>query len=192
MNLINKSDIKLITKLIKCGKILAIPTDTIYGFSCLATDNKAVDKLCKLKNRDDSKQFILLVSRNFDLTQLISVSDSILNFIYNHTPNPVTMIVNRNPNFKLADNFTLPTVAIRIPDDDFLQDILQDVGLIISTSCNIQGEPAINDYNQILQEFPTIDAVVKCDSIKSSQPSTIIDLTDGMIKILRQGSYKIK
>lgn len=190
MEVLNTMDIDKIVGYLNSGGIVSLPTDTIYGFSCLATDDTAISRLCKMKNRDDGKQFILLVSKFLELSELIDVNDNVKSFINLHTPANLTMIVNKNKYLKLADIFELPTLAIRVPDNDFIQSVLDKVGYMVSTSCNVQGEPYINDYKEIMTTFPNIDAIVVADSNQAS-PSTIVDLTGDAIKIVRQGDYII-
>ena len=191
MKELNKKDIDKIVQILNNGGVIALPTDTIYGFSCLATDDKAVKKICQMKQCDDAKLYIVLVSKNYDLHKLVDLSEEQNKFIKNNTPNPLTMIVNRNPNQKLAQNFYLPTIAIRIPNDEFLQAVLDKVGFMISTSSNVHGEKPINDFNIIKSEFENLDAIVQCStkSSRATKSSTIIDLTTPDYKILRQGDY---
>ena len=191
MKILNTEEINEIVECITSGGIIALPTDTIYGFSCLATDNNAISRLCKLKERDDGKQFILLVSSKFDLSRLVSLSEDTKRFVAEHTPNNLTMIVNKSSAVQLADIFELPTLAIRIPNNAFLEAVLEKVGYMVSTSCNLQGEPFLNDYKSIMSAFPSIDAIVKAESNIAS-PSTIVDLTSEEIKVVRQGGYIIK
>ena len=190
MEVLSITDIDRLVDVISNGGIVSLPTDTIYGFSCLATDNAAIRRLCKIKNREDGKQFILLVSKNYDLSQLLDIDNKTSDFIKKHTPANLTMIVNKNIDMKLADIFELPTLAIRIPNNDFLQSILDKIGYMVSTSCNLQGEPFINDYQEIMTVFPDIDAIVKFNPEPAS-PSTIVDLTGEEIKVVRQGEYLI-
>ena len=191
MKILNTEEINEIVDVITSGGIVALPTDTIYGFSCLATDNNAISRLCKLKEREDGKQFILLVSSKYDLSKLVSLSGATQEFVLEHTPNNLTMIVNKSSSVKLADIFELPTLAIRIPNNAFLEAILDKVGYMVSTSCNLQGEPFLNDYQSIMSAFPSIDAIVRAEPNIAS-PSTIVDLTSEEIKVVRQGGYIIK
>lgn len=190
MEILSTEQIDEIVNVIAGGGIVALPTDTIYGFSCLATNNDAINRLCKLKNRDDGKQFILLVSSKYNLDNLIVCDDKIKEFIDTHTPNNLTMIVNKKRDLELADIFELPTLAIRIPNNAFVEAILDKVGYMVSTSCNLQGEPFLNDYCSIINAFPSIDAVVRAET-KDASPSTIVDLTADEFKVVRQGEYII-
>lgn len=180
-----------IVNLLNNDQIVALPTDTIYGFSCLADCDETIEQLYKLKQRNESKQFIILVGKNYDLKQLIKVTDKIRNFIDSNSPAPLTMIVSKNPTAPLSSQFSLDTLAIRIPDDEFLQNILDKVGFMISTSCNVQGQPPLNTWQEIATKFPAIDGLVIRDNLPASKPSTIVDLTSTPFKIIRQGEYVV-
>lgn len=189
---LKKENISEIVNLIKQEKVVALPTDTIYGFSCLPTSNKAVKKLCELKKCSDEKLFIILVSKNYDLNNLAVLNEDVKNFISNNTPNPVTMILQKNKNLKLAKNFYAPTIAIRVPDNEFLQQILSEVGFMISTSCNVHGQANLTNFKDIKNTFSNLDAIVECDLVNYNSSSTIVDLTTKDFKILRQGNYVVK
>lgn len=184
-------DIEAIVDVLNQDKVIAIPTDTIYGFSCLATSETAVKKIYELKRRSEQKSFIILVSKSYDLNKIVK-DKNLISFIRNNTPAPLTMIVNKSDDLKLSSSFYLPTIAIRIPDDDFLQKILAKVGYMVSTSCNIQGEPNINNFVSIEETFTSLDAIVELEEKQDTKPSTIVDLTSSPIKILRQGDYVLK
>ncbi len=188
MKVLEKKDVTEIVKILKAGGVIATPTDTVYGFSCMPDNMDAVLKLCKIKKCDEQKMFILLVSQKYDLSKIVRSEH--LDFIYKNTPAPLTIIANKNTNLKLAPNFNLPTIAIRIPKDDYLQSILSNVGFIISTSCNIHGESNIDDFMTIMHKFLTINGIVKGKS-KNCKPSTIVDITKNKISVIRQGDYKV-
>lgn len=189
---LTKENINEIVKQIKQEKIVALPTDTIYGFSCLATSDKSLKKLCNLKQCSDEKLFIVLVSKSYDLSKLAVVTENAKNFIQNNTPNPITMILQKQPNVKLAKNFKAPTIALRVPKDEFLQKILSEVDFMISTSCNVHGQANLNNCEDIIENFESLDAIVETNNEKNALSSTIVDLTTSNLKVLRQGDYVIK
>lgn len=191
MKTINIENIDEIVKTLNENKIIAIPTDTIYGFSCLASSDEAVKKLYALKQRDEQKACIILVSEDIKIEDFVK-EENIADFIKANSPAPLTMIIEKGEYFNLASTFTLPTIAIRIPKDEFLQKILKRVGYMISTSCNIQGEPSLNDYNLIKETFPDLDAIVEKEANTLAKSSTIVDLTVSPYKVIRQGDYVLK
>ena len=102
------------------------------------------------------------------------------------------MIVEKNPSLKLAKNFEIPTIAIRIPDNGFLQKILDKVGFMISTSCNIHGQQNLTNPTDIINTFGSLDAIVESNTANYNSSSTIVDLTTNPHKVIRQGGYIVK
>lgn len=180
---------KEVIKLLRQEKIVGLPTDTIYGFSCLSTSDEAIKNLCKLKQCSDENLFIVLVSERYNLETIAELDEISKDFIKKNTPNPVTMILKKRTDTNLAKNFTIPTIAVRIPKDKFLQALLDEVGVLVSTSCNIHGSANLTECEEIIKTFPTLDAIVMAENSSSRTSSTIVDLTTGEFKILRQGDY---
>ena len=191
MQKLNINNLNEIIDALNQEKVVAIPTDTIYGFSCLATSDKAVQKIYDMKKRSEQKSFIILVSANYDLSRIVK-DQELIDVIRRNTPAPLTMVVNKSEELNLSKSFYLPTIAIRIPDNEFLQRILDKVGYMVSTSCNVQGEPNLNDYESIVNAFPDLDAIIEFKTKKDVKASTIVDLTSSEYKILRQGDYNFK
>ena len=191
MAFVLEKNVKSIAERILDGEVVAIPTDTVYGFSCLATSESAISMLQNIKNETESRSYILLVHKDYDLSKLIKDKKQI-EFIKKNSPNPVSFIVNKNLDLVLAKTFSLPTIAIRIPNDEFLQSILEKVGFMISTSCNIHGEPNINNPQEIMDKFSDCNIGVLFGTVKANVSSTLVDITDEKFKILRQGEYIVK
>lgn len=188
MRKFKKSDVCEIVSVLKADGVIAMPTDTIYGFSCLANE-KAIAKLIQMKKCGNNKMFILLVSESYPLEKLVNLNNKMKDFIKQNTPNPVTMILPKSQNAFLPGQFNIDTRAIRMPKDDFLQSILNEVGFMISTSCNIHSAENLNDPQMIQKTFPQLDAIVENESPQDEIASTIVDLTFQQVKIIRQGSY---
>lgn len=191
MAFVLSDDAKMIAERILDGEVIALPTDTVYGFSCLANSESAVNMLQNIKNETECRSYILLVSKNYDLTKLMADKEQI-DFVQKNSPNPVSFIVNKNPDLLLAKTFSLPTIAIRIPNDEFLQSILDKVGFMISTSCNIHGEQNINNPQEIMEKFSEYNIGVLFGDVKANVSSTLVDITGESFKILRQGEYIVK
>lgn len=189
---LTKENAKEVARLLRNEKVVAIPTDTIYGFSCLATSDRAVENLCKLKQCSDEKLFIVLVSGVEKLSKLAVLDEFSKAFVEKNTPNPVTMILKKRTDTNLVKNFSIPTIAVRIPKDEFLQTVLSEVDFLVSTSCNIHGSANLTNAQDIIHAFPSLDAVVVAENSNNHLSSTIIDLTTNEFKILRQGDYLVR
>lgn len=174
---------------LQLGNTILYPTDTVWGLGCDATNPEAVAKIYKLKNREESKALICLVS---DIRMLERYVENIPDIAYEllEATNRPTTIIYDNPvriakNLVAADN----TLAIRIPDDEFCQKLIRKFKRpIVSTSANISGQPTPKSYQEISAEIlKGVDYVVNLQNGKKSpKPSTIIQLrSNGEIKVIR-------
>ncbi len=136
--------------LLKQGKVILCPTDTIWGLSCDAMNEKAVNRIFEIKKRDRHKKMILLVDTIKTLkTYIESIHPRIETLIYHHR-RPVSVIYKGNkkiPHYLLTDD---KTIAIRVVRDETLKLVISQLGKpIVSTSANVQGEPAPANYEDI-------------------------------------------
>lgn len=173
---------------LKKGDIILYPTDTIWGIGCDATKNNVVEKIFKIKNRAETKSFIVLVDSFQMLKQYVTHVPDIAEELLKSFNTPVTVIYSNAR--KLAAHVIAPdnTVAIRIINDDFCNPLIKKFGKpIVSTSANISGQSTPLVFSHINQTIiDEVDYVVgsKRDMFVSIKPSTIIRLRD-------DGSYVI-
>ncbi len=163
------------------GKIVIMPSDTIYGFLCKRSQEK---RLRSLKKRDE-KPFLMLIS---DITQLAFLNinyKSYEHFLNKYWPRPVTFLMNDDKNNK---------TGVRFPNHDALRQIIGKVGEpLISTSVNYSGCPVMNDINLIINEFGNkVDLIINDADFQPETVSTIADLTAKPVRIIRQGSITIE
>jgi L-threonylcarbamoyladenylate synthase len=174
---------------LQSGNTILYPTDTVWGLGCDATNAAAVAKIYKLKNREESKALICLVSDIDMLERYISAIPAIAYKLLENTDRPTTIIYD-NP-VGIAENLIAPdrTLAIRIPDNEFCQKLIRKFNRpIVSTSANIAGQPTPKSYKEISPEIlKGVDYVVNLHNEKTaSKPSTIIQLrSNGEINIIR-------
>ena len=180
----------LITEILKEGKIILYPTDTVWGLGCDATNPEAVAKIFQIKQRSESKSLIILVSDIQMLQQYVTAVPSKV-LAYLQTLQEPTTIIYSHP-LHLAKN-VIPaddTVAIRVVQDAFCQQMIADFGKpIVSTSANISGEPTPLYYQLIDPKIiAQCDYVVpyRQDDTQIKNPSRLIRFdADGEILILR-------
>ena len=184
------NDINKALEVLKAGGVILYPTDTIWGIGCDATSEKAVAKVFKIKQRSESKSLIILVDGIEMLKKYIpSVSKSIIELL-NTTKNPTTIIYN-NPkglakNVIAVDN----TVAIRIVQNKFCQQLIAQFGKpIVSTSANISDTPTPKSFKEIAQPIlDSVDYIVNLQrEEKNTKSSTILKVEEnGEIIVLRE------
>jgi L-threonylcarbamoyladenylate synthase len=163
------------------------PTDTVWGIGCDATNENAVSKIFKIKNRENSKSLVVLVDGIEMLHEYIEEAPKNIKSILSTFTKPTTVIYNKPK--KLAVNIIASnnTVAIRIVQNKFCQSLIENFGKpIVSTSANLSGEITPRSYSEISKPIlDSIDYVVKLEKNKVSLESSSI------IRILKDNSIEI-
>lgn len=186
----NKFDDQII-KILNAGGVGLLPSDTVYGLSCLALNEPAVEKLRSLKGRDQEKSFIILISDLQMLNQL-SILPQSNKLIEKYWPGPLTIVMEGLELAPWLDNGS-HTLALRMPANKALRDLIAKTGPLISTSANLAGQATIKDAKTARKIFAdALDFYVDDGEITDGQPSTIVKLSKDKIEILRQGDLIIK
>lgn len=192
MQIYSQDDIKQVAKALKEHKIIAFPTDTVYGVSVLYGDISDLEALKHTKNRPETKPIPMMVS---DLEQMkqIAVVDARTEAIVNtFLPGPLTLVlpVSREVN-KVYTN-GMDTVAVRIPDAPFVLTLIDELKTpLLVTSANQSGQKTALTYQDVLEQLPNIDGLVK-GNCHQLQASTIVDCTHESLKILREGPVSLE
>jgi L-threonylcarbamoyladenylate synthase len=175
---------------LKKGETILYPTDTVWGIGCDATNEDAVKKVYKIKNRQESKSLIILVDSIAMLKKYIEIlTEQTIAFIKT-VEKPTTIIYNNPKNLAKNTIASDNTIAIRIPQDDFCLKLISEFGKpIVSTSANISGLPTPKSFTEISKAIlQSVDYVVALQlNKKVVKSSTILKLTtSNEIKIIRE------
>jgi len=183
-------DVKKCVEQLSLGKLILYPTDTLWGIGCDATDPEAVKKISALKEREDTKSLICLVSDQAMLERHVKKVPDLAYDIMDLATKPTTIVYDGPVG--VARNLVAPdnTLAIRVASDKFCQYLIRRLGKpIVSTSANISGRPAPKQFRDIRPEIlKGVDYVVNLpDENKDPVPSSIIKLgNDGQVKVIRE------
>lgn len=185
-----EEEIKKVVEVLQLGGTILYPTDTIWGIGCDATNQRANEKIYKLKGRMSRKSLIILVDSVESLCKYVGEVPDMAIDLLESVSDPITIIYSgaRNlPKNVMADD---QTIAIRIPRDEFCQALLKAFGKpITSTSANVSGQPSPLSFSKIPEEIINgVDYVVGINQhrINRSKPSTIVRINElGEIQILR-------
>ena len=188
--IIQKSDSDSAQKtasVLKQGGVVIIPTDTVYGFSGIV-GNGSDDRIRAIKGRAETKPLIQLIASPEDLKKY--TDDVVPEKLLQKWPGALTIIVNTKPDVGGPD---ASTIAFRCPGDEWLRKVISMCGApIYSTSVNRSGQPVLDTQASIIEEFqPEVDLIVTDGDKKGARPSTLVSITDGAVKILRQGSVEV-
>lgn len=179
---------------LKDGKLVIMPTDTIYGIIGDATNEDVINKVYEVKERPHDKPLLILVS-NFSMlhelvTEIPKETEKIINKFW---PGPLTILFKKSS--KVSDALTANSalVAIRMPNDKRLLNIMNHLNRpLISTSANISSHDAITNPNQLEEKMKEkIDLIVDEGTV-NNEASTLITIVNGKIEILREGSLTEK
>ncbi len=188
MNL--KEEIEISVELLRKGKTLLYPTDTIWGIGCDATNSKAVQRLYKIKEREKNKSMIVLLDSVDKLDNYIKKVPPIAYDLIQNSVSPLTIVYSGAKN--LAKNLIANdgTIAIRIVTGEYCVPVIQKLNKpLVSTSANISGEPSARSFYQINKSIiDKVDYVVEAfrDKVRTVKPSTLIKIEEnGQFMVLR-------
>lgn len=143
-------DWKSARKILVQGGIAVLPTDTIYGLHCLATNKAGIERIYKLKGRDTSKPFIVLISSLDDLKLFgVKLDDKLKKLLKDYWPGPNSIIFpipDADGEFVYLHRGT-NSLAFRLPAYKPLTELLHQTGPLVSTSANPSGHPPAPDIS---------------------------------------------
>jgi len=176
-------------QILKEGGVIVAPTDTVYGMLADATNELAIKKLYKIKDRPEDKALPIFVRDITMAKELAIISQEQQSYLEKNWPGKVTTILERKDSINIfgVEN---KTIALRIPVYPFINLLLEKINLPLSgTSANISGEPSSTKIDEILKQFENKeiqpDLIINAGDLEESQPSTIVDLTEADLKIVR-------
>lgn len=190
--MIDFKDIDNALAALKRGGVILYPTDTVWGIGCDATNAAAVERIYAIKRRNDAKALICLLDSADSLERWVDGVPEVAYQLLEAAVEPLTVIYDGACVPPLAANLPAPdgSLAVRIPDDDFCRELCRRLRKpLVSTSANISGQPAPQNFNDIAPELKEAADYV-CTSGRTSRqprkPSTIIKLTeDARITVIR-------
>lgn len=172
------------------GAVGVIPTDTIYGVVARADDTSAVERLYKLKHREDKPGTI--IAAGTDQLEALGLKRRYLTAVKQYWPGPISVIIPcADPALNYLHRGKM-SLAVRVPDNQILQKLLTRAGPLLTSSANHPGQPAANTMTEAQHYFnDEVDFYADGGDLSSHQPSTIIRIVDDAIEIIRQGAVTI-
>jgi L-threonylcarbamoyladenylate synthase len=174
-------NIRTAAQALRSGRIVAFPTETVYGLGVCADNDTAIDNLYSAKQRSRDKKLSIMIAEPDDVRKHVKQITPIANkLISSFWPGPLTII------FDLPGNRTL---GIRNSCHHVVRDLLNAAGIsIVSTSANISGRPPATDAQQVISSFSDkVDVVLDGGSAEAGRPSTVIKIVDNTFEIIRHG-----
>ena len=188
----NEKGIEKTWQVIKKGGIAIFPTDTVYGIGCNPYNINAVKKIYEIKSREKIKSLPVL-AYSLDIVKEITCIDSFTEkIIKKYWPGPLTLILKLTDK-KLKKSLKLDKkIAVRIPDSKCTLKLLEKCGLLVGTSANISGNSSYTNPDECIKNIKNYDIFLNGGTITSKGESTIIEIENEKIKMIREGVLKIK
>lgn len=182
-------------RLLQEQRVIALPTDTIYGLAGLAQSNESIRKLYEIKQRDLSKPLAICVGEIEDVKSWGIVDSLPQGLLESLFPGPVTLVLKRTAKLNPRFNPNVQNVGIRIPDAKFIRDIAKRLNEPLAlTSANESNKPSTIDPEEFSSLWPRLGAVFYSEDKISEDGlaragSTVVDLSKpGRYSIIRKGS----
>ena len=176
--------------ILRQGKTILYPTDTIWGLGCDATNSSAVKRIFEIKQRSPEKAFILLVDSVKMLKQYVKDIHPRVETLLVHHKRPLTLIYKEAQNLPKISSSQDKSIGIRIANDEFCQNVIAKLGRpIISTSANKSEAPTPRYFNEISNSIKAeVDHIVnyRQDDETPRLPSIIATFNkDGELVVIR-------
>lgn len=172
---------------LKSGELGIIPTDTIYGISCLASSKENIERIYEIKGRDYSKPFIILISKIGSLSKFgICLTENDKKILEKYWPGPVSVILKVEHENLAYLHRGKKSLAFRLPSNKNLISILNKTGPLVSTSANISDNPPISSLDEARKYFEQkLDFILDMGPLDDRKPSRIIEIKNGIESIIR-------
>lgn len=173
------------------GAIGVLPTDTLYGLVCIASQKSSVERLYSLKNRTKKSGTIIAA----DINQLVDLGlkRRYLKAVEEYWPGPVSIVIPfTDPSAKHLHHET-GGLAVRVVKPKKLQVLLEQTGALLTSSANPSGGQPAQTIEQAGQYFgDSVDFYVDGGDLSERKPSTVIRIVDDAVEVLREGVVEVK
>ncbi len=182
-----------VAEMIKEGKLVAYPTETVYGLGTNALDERAVERLFKIKGRQ-RKPISVVIPSIEKAEEIGEINDVALGLIEKFFPGPLTIIVKKKDVVPSIVTAGSEKIGLRMPDHSIPIKLAEFSGVpITSPSANISGNPSPTKPEHVIEDFMgKIDAIIDAGETLLKIESTVIDTTTKPPKILRIGALPLE
>lgn len=181
-------DISTLVQLLKEGKLVAFPTETVYGLGVNALNKRSIERIYELKGREKEKVLSLHIGTIKNLENYIEITPFILKVILQFLPGPINIIAKKKsvlPEWIGKEG----TLGVRFPSLPIAQRLLRAVEIpVVATSANISGGPEPRTAQDVIDMLgDRIDGILDGGTVPIGKPSTVVNISSGNIEILREG-----
>jgi len=184
----NEEGIKKASQIVNRGGIAIFPTDTVYGIGCDPYNKESVRRIYEIKSRNISKFVPVLTYSKETAAMIVDFDEFTKRIVDKFWPGPLTVILKLTDE-KLKKSLNLKDkIAIRVPDHKCTLELLKKCNFLVGTSANISGSSSYTNPDECFKNVQGYDIFIDGGTITSKAESTIIEIEDEKIKIIREGA----
>lgn len=192
MRTYSKEEINAVADALQNHKIIALPTDTVYGVGVMYGDLKDLQRLKNAKHRPETKPIPMMVSSIEHMEQVAVVDERVKKIAEHFLPGALTLVLRVKEEVPAEYTNGLETIAVRIPDEPFILKVIDVLNTpLLVTSANQSGAKTAWTSDDVFEQLPDIDGIV-LGTCRALQASTIVDCTQEKLKILRPGPITLE
>ena len=178
------------------GGVIAYVTDTVWGLGCLPNNESAVKKIYEIKKREAQKPLILMSNEIYPLLDYVKPIPKIGQIlIKKYFPGALTIVTDKSENTPDYITSSMPTVAIRIPDNEVFREICEIIPghVLATTSANLSHQPSAKTYEQALENMSGLaDLIIEDYGVTAKGlESTVVGVMNDELRIFRQGAIRL-
>ena len=186
-----EKDLRLALAVLKNGGVITLPTDTVYGLAVDPFNPQAVERLYRIKGRDEGKPVACLLANAAGARGLVKkVTADYRQLARQHWPGALTLVALRGEKAPEALTRGLPGLGLRVPSSAWARELAEGMGgAIAATSANLSGKAPALDGETANQAFGgRVQLLIDGGPCPGGAASAVVDCTRARMKILRQGS----
>jgi len=183
-----QSELDEVLATLRAGEIVVYPTDTLYGIGADPFKEASVKKVFIAKNRPFDMPLSIAVSNEKMMESVAVLNDNARRLIRKFMPGPITIMLTKKPSIPDILTSGSNSVGIRIPEHPLALALIDRFGPITSTSANLHSHKDPIDISIPRKDLKDhVQIYIDCGKTKYSAPSTIIDVSDGEVEVIRKG-----
>ncbi|MCY4778199.1 L-threonylcarbamoyladenylate synthase [Sphingobacterium sp. UT-1RO-CII-1] len=193
----NPKAIEQAVDILKKGGVIIYPTDTVYGIGCDITNQKAIERVCKIRGIKPEKSNLSFICHDLtDISTYTKPFDTpVFRVLKKALPGPFTFIFNASGQVPKLLSSKKKTVGIRVPDNNIIRDIVRELGNPIVTT-SIHDEDEIIEYSTdpelIYEKYQELVDLVIDGGYGDNIASTVVDITSGDFEVIREGKGQLE
>jgi tRNA threonylcarbamoyl adenosine modification protein (Sua5/YciO/YrdC/YwlC family) len=184
--------IKRAVEILEQGGVIGYPTDAVYGLGCDLMNKAAIERLYQIKGMQRDKNLAFICPDLADISRYAIVENAIYRVLRRFLPGPYCFVLTATREVPKIVQMKQKTVGIRVPAHPVTQALVRELGRpIISTTAAPPGEDPMVDPWEIKERFPGLELVLDAGP-GGAVPTTVVDLSEGEVKVLREGAGSIE